>query len=59
MIEHMFAVCLWRVDGHLVRGLGVLYRVSVWSSQGDVLAGCGLGCFRSSSRLTLTSMRGG
>ena len=30
MIEHMFAVCPWRVDGHLVR----LIRVSGWSSQG-------------------------
>ena len=34
MNEHMFADCLWRVDGHLVRCLGVFYRVSVWSSQG-------------------------
>ena len=43
MIEHMFAVCLWRGDGHLVRCLGVFYRVSVWSSQGEVLAVYGLG----------------
>ena len=28
MVEHMFAECLWSVDGHQVRCLGVFYRVS-------------------------------
>ena len=26
MVEHMFADCLWRVDDHQVRCLGVFYR---------------------------------
>ena len=28
MVEHTFADCLWRVDGHQVRCLGVFYRES-------------------------------
>ena len=28
MVEHMLADCLWRVDGHQVRCLGVFYRES-------------------------------
>ena len=28
MVEHMFVDCLWRVDGHQVRCLGVFYRES-------------------------------
>ena len=59
MFEHLFAVCLWRVDGHLVRCLGVFYRVSVWSSQGDVLAVYGLGYFNRVDSAALTSMQGG
>ena len=43
MVEHMFADCLWRVDGHQVRCLGVFDRKSSYKVLGTFLAVDGLG----------------